>query len=65
MRTQQLFHLQKALVLHSGDGGEVGGGGSDKVQSGAVISMKFRGLRHRCLSKTNVHDGAQLRESIM
>lgn len=26
MRTQQLFHLQKALVLHSGEGGEMEGG---------------------------------------
>lgn len=38
MRTQQLFHLQKALVLHSssGDGGEAGGGGIDQVLPACV-----------------------------
>lgn len=53
MRTQQLFHLQKALVLHSGgDGGEAGGGGVDQVLSGAVAEDRchvFRSVRCLCV----------------
>jgi len=36
MRTQQLFHLQKALVMHSGgEGAGDGGGIADQVLSKA------------------------------
>lgn len=44
MRTQQLFHLQKALVLHSGGGeGENGEGGADQLlsQASGVLPYTF------------------------
>lgn len=40
MRTQQLFHLQKALVLRSG-GGEDGEGGVDQLLSQVQTSDLF------------------------
>lgn len=39
MRTQQLFHLQKALVMHSGEGGGEGGGIIDQVRN-AIRSLQ-------------------------
>lgn len=41
MRTQQLFHLQKALVLYS-DGGEGGEGGTDQPLPQASIKIHAR-----------------------
>ncbi len=37
MRTQQLFHLQKALVMHSGEGGGDGSGIIDQVLHNAIL----------------------------
>lgn len=44
MRTQQLFHLQKALVLHSGGSGESGdsGAGTDQVGPSPVLYLHRR-----------------------
>lgn len=47
MRTQQLFHLQKALVMHGGNGAEGGDGGDDQVCATASDESTFPGVSDR------------------
>ncbi|CAB1096787.1 unnamed protein product [Ectocarpus sp. CCAP 1310/34] len=57
MRTQQLFHLQKALVMHGGNGAEGGNVGDDQVCAAASDASTIPGHSGRSNLDRRTLDG--------
>lgn len=64
MRTQQLFHLQKALVMHGGNGAEGGGGGDDQVCAAVSDASTIPGHSDRSNLDRRVREIANARSGL-